>query len=355
MNLLVTGICGFVGTVLTRALIESIENLRIFGADNFTRPGSEFNQNELASLGVKLLRADLRISSDMEMLPPADWVIDAAANPSVLAGVDNKTSSRQLLEHNLWGTVNVLEYCRKYRAGLILLSTSRVYSVKPLAELAVEVHEKAFRPHADRPLPVGLSKEGIKEDFLTTPPVSLYGSSKLASESLAIEYGENFNFPVWVNRCGVLAGAGQFGKSDQGIFSFWLNTHLRRRPLKYIGFGGSGFQVRDCLHPRDLAPLLQRQMAASSNSRQRILNLSGGVANSTSLACLTDWCDARFGRHTVTSDPAPRPFDIPWLVLDCRLACQEWGWKPTTSLEEILVEIAEHAQKHPEWLELTAA
>jgi CDP-paratose 2-epimerase len=68
---------------------------------------------------------DIRNASDINSLPPADWVIDAAANPSVLAGVDGKTSSRQLIEHNLLGTINLLEYCKAHRAGFVLLSTSR--------------------------------------------------------------------------------------------------------------------------------------------------------------------------------------------------------------------------------------
>ncbi len=55
----------------------------------------------------------------------------------------------------------------------------------------------------------------------------MYGSTKLASEIVALEYGEAFGFPVWINRCGVLAGAGQFGTPDQGIFSYWINAHLR--------------------------------------------------------------------------------------------------------------------------------
>ena len=81
-------------------------------------------------------------------LPAADWVIDAAANPSVLAGVDGQTSSRQLVEHNLYGTINLLEYCKAHKAGFILLSTSRVYAIKPLAELKVKAVENAFRPDA---------------------------------------------------------------------------------------------------------------------------------------------------------------------------------------------------------------
>ena len=102
---------------------------------------------------------------------------------------------------------------------------------------------------------VELLNLGISEGFPTTAPLSLYGASKLASETLILEYGECFDSPVWLNRCGVLAGAGQFGKADQGIFSFWIHSFREKNSLKYIGFNGTGNQVRDALHPRELAPM----------------------------------------------------------------------------------------------------
>jgi len=355
MKILITGICGFAGSTLARALLASAENLQITGVDNFIRPGSELNRRELAKLGVKIIHADVRSASDFETLPAAEYVIDAAANPSVLAGVDGKTSSRQLLKHNFWGTVNILEYCKTHRAGLILLSTSRVYSVPPLAALPVEVHQKAFRPKQNEKLPEGISAAGVSEKFSTAPPVSLYGASKLASETVALEYAETFNFPVWINRCGVLAGAGQFGRADQGIFSFWINSHLRRRPLKYIGFDGGGHQVRDCLHPRDLVPVLLAQIKNGGREKSRIQNFSGGAANSMSLAQLTDWCDARFGKYAVQSDANPRPFDIPWMVLDSSLAAKTWDWSPDISLPQVLDEIARHAEQNPDWLEISGS
>jgi CDP-paratose 2-epimerase len=355
MRILITGVCGFAGSTLARALLESAENLQIAGADNFLRPGSELNRRQLAALGVKIIHADVRSATDVETLPAADWVIDAAANPSVLAGVDGRTSSRQLLEHNLWGTVNILEYCKARRAGLILLSTSRVYAVLPLAALPVEIHQRAFRPRSCAKLPDGLTAAGISEKFSTAPPISLYGASKLASEAVALEYAGTFGFPVWINRCGVLAGAGQFGRPDQGIFSFWINAHLRRRPLKFIGFDGQGHQVRDCLHPRDLVPVLLAQMNHHGNDRTHIANFSGGAANSMSLAQLTGWCDARFGKHAVLSDPKPRPFDIPGMVLDSSLAAGQWNWRPGVSLETILDEIARHAGQNPDWLEISGS
>src|SRR5204862_1099219 len=135
------------------ALAMDVSGHSLVGFDNFIRPGSESNRAELKKLGVKLFHGDLRAASDLETLPAVDWVIDAAANASVLAGVDGRTSSRQLVEHNLGGTINVLEFCKAHRAGFILLSTSRVYSIAPLAGLKVEVHDNAFRPASGANLP----------------------------------------------------------------------------------------------------------------------------------------------------------------------------------------------------------
>jgi len=222
----------------------------------------------LRALGVNLSHGDLRAASDLETLPAVDWVIDAAANPSVLAGVDGKTSSRQLVEHNLAGTVNLLEFCKQHRAGFILLSTSRVYSIAPLAALKVEVNAEAFRPSAPESLP-GLTGAGLAENFATAAPVSLYGATKLASEALALEYGESFGLPIFINRCGVLAGAGQFGRPDQGIFTYWINSHLRRRPLKYIGFDGRGHPSARLSSPARPRPSPRQTVRRSEDFRDR--------------------------------------------------------------------------------------
>lgn len=354
MRILITGICGFAGSTLARGLAGAGHG--IIGFDNFIRAGSETNRAGLKRLGVRLFHGDLRLASDIEAIPAVDWVIDAAANPSVLAGVDGRTSSRQLVEHNLSGTINLLEFCKAQRAGFILLSTSRVYSIAPLAALPVEVRDGAFVPAAGATLPNGLTAAGVDESFSTLAPVSLYGASKLASEALALEYGEAFGLPVFLNRCGVLAGAGQFGRIDQGIFAYWIHSWLRRRPLRYIGFGGAGHQVRDCLHPRDLLPVLERQFSAPRiATTDRIANFSGGTASAMSLTQLSDWCAAHLGGHEIGSDPTPRPFDIPWLVLDSSRAARLWNWTPATPATAILEEIAAHARSHPDWLEISAA
>src|SRR5262245_3433599 len=354
-SILITGVCGFVGSTLAQSLLEHIEGLSVCGIDNLMRYGSEMNRAALRRLGVTVFHGDIRNASDLELLPKVDWVIDAAANPSVLAGVNESTTSRQLLEHNLAGMVNVLEYCKTQQAGFVLLSTSRVYSINALMSLPLKVEDNAFRLDHEKVMPRGVSAAGIDPDFSTEPPLSLYGSTKLASETLALEYGHAFGFPVWINRCGVLAGAGQFGTPDQGILSYWLNAHLRRRPMRYIGYGGTGHQLRDAFHPRDLAKLLHAQMSNSRKGGRRIYTVGGGPSNVMSLAQLTTWCNSRFGNHQPEKDERQRKYDVPWVVIDCTQAARDFGWQCSIDLSALLEEIASHAEQHPDWLEVSGS
>ena len=355
MKILITGICGFAGNAIARGLLESMPDCTIYGIDNLVRPGSELNRASLKKIGIQLFHGDLRVASDLDVLPPADWVIDAAANPSVLAGVQGYVSSRQLLEHNLFGTVQILEYCKKHHAGLILLSTSRVYSIHALTSIPLDIENEAFVPDTTTALQPGLSINGIDESFSTHAPLSLYGSSKLASEQLALEYSDAFGFPVWINRCGVMAGAGQFGRPDQGIYSFWIHSYARKKPLTYLGFGGKGYQVRDCLHPSDLVSLLVQQLKSEARRDiERIANVSGGMKSAISLSQLSAWCEARFGLHEIGSSNQDRQYDIPWIVLNPSKTRSLWDWEPIMSLFEIFEEIAEHTEHNPDWLEVSS-
>lgn len=352
MKILITGICGFAGHAMALGLQDALgEGTEICGIDNLSRAGSWLNRSSLAVRGIKVVHGDIRSESDVDACGKIDWVIDAAANPSVLGGVDGRSSSRQLVEHNLGGTINLLEFCKRRGAGFILLSTSRVYNIPQLCGLEFEVSDSAFVPVASQDFPIGLSSDGVSESASTASPISLYGATKVASENLALEYGYTFDLPVFIDRCGVLAGAGQFGRADQGIFSFWLHSWHAKRPLRYIGFDGTGHQVRDCLHPRDLVSLLARQLQAPA---VETVNLGGGIANSRSLAQLSRWCTERWGALEVQADQEPRAFDVPWIAMDASMAKSKWGWQPDVGIDEVLEEIARHAEENPDWLDVAA-
>jgi CDP-paratose 2-epimerase len=363
MRVLITGACGFVGFRVASFLAATHPHWELIGVDNLIRPGSETNRSPLTSLGVRFLHDDLRDRDAVMRWPQADWVIDCAANASVLAGTANHASSQSIMDHNLVGTIHILEYCRQHQAGMLLLSSSRVYSIDAMQAIPLRDAGDRYELDASPPdLPAGLSPRGLTESFSTQAPISLYGATKLASEVLAQEYALAFGFPLWINRCGLLAGAGQFGRPDQGIVTYWLHAYRYRKQLKYIGFGGRGIQVRDCLHPDDLARLIVLQLQRPPAKDQRVVcNVSGGLPSAFSLRELTQWCERRWlppgerSQVALSSDPHPRPFDCPWVVLDAAPAQRMWNWSPERDLDSILNEIAEHAERHAEWLELSQA
>ena len=301
--------------------------------------------------GVRVDHGDIRSASDFETLADCDWIIDAAANPSVTAGVDGRTSSRQVVEHNLHGTTNVLEFARHCGAGVVLLSTSRVYSIAALAALPLGVEDEAFVLDATAALPPGCSAHGLAEDFSTSAPLSLYGATKLASEVLALEYGQAFGFPVVVNRCGVLAGAGQFGVAEQGIFSFWMRLRAAAAAAIYrIRWRRASSSRRAHAErpgrsrtPPDFGTRAQRRCDLERGGRRK---------RAMSLAQLSRFCAREFGPHSIGAAPEPRPFDVPWVVMDHRRVATAFGWQPRATLDAMLSEIVTHHRDHPQWLDL---
>jgi len=350
LKILITGISGFVGSSIARYFKENIANAEVFGIDNFSRRGSEYNIAVLKGLDCKIIHGDIRCKEDIDELPRADWIIDCAAIPTVTTGITSGTLS--LINNNLTGTVFLLEKCRRDNTGFIMLSTSRVYSINELIRIPLIESEDGFEVDEKRNLPVGFSTLGVSESFSTAAPVSLYGSTKLASEILALEYHHTFGFPVRINRCGVIAGPGQFGKIDQGIFSYWIYNWILNKPLSYIGFNGSGYQVRDFFSPEDLGSLIISQLNDPLRKAPVVLNAGGGINSAMSLKQLNQFCSGQFNfKKEITVISANRPFDIPYYVTDNSAAVEFWNWQPQQTKEEGLHKILAWGIKNKSLLE----
>lgn len=338
MRMLVTGGAGFVGGSLARSFLREGHEVVLF--DNLRRRGSELNLAALAAEGARFVHGDVRSPADLDALDGSfDVLIEASAEPSVHAGMNS--SPRYVLDTNLGGALNCLEFARTRCGALVFLSSSRVYSIEALRSLPLQELPTRLDFTSEDPQPVGASADGIAESFGSDGPRSYYGASKLAAELLCQEYGAYGGLRVVVNRCGVIAGPGQFGRSDQGVFTLWVARHYFGRPLKYTGFGGTGLQVRDLLHPDDLTDLIRLQLGAWDRVAGQTFNAGGGRAGSVSMQELTAICREVVGREVpVEPDPATAAVDVPWYITDHSKISNLLGWAPLRRPRQIVEDVA---------------
>lgn len=344
MKILITSGCGFVGSNLAVLFKQYYTDADVYCLDNLSRRGSEINLQKVLASGGHFVHGDVRVKTDFDRIPAVDIVIDAAAEPSVLAGkVPGELEN--LIDTNLNGTINTLYFAKKHQAAIIFLSTSRVYPYDTLAKANLVVSPKRFNLSNDQAVN-GLTKQGIAENYPLEGLRSLYGATKLASEYFIQEFANNFGLPAIINRCGVLSGPFQMGKIDQGVIVLWMAKHFWKGSLSYIGYGALGQQARDVLHVRDLFNLVQWQITNLGLQKGQIFNVGGGIENTVSLSELTDLCASITSNNIVIgSSLENRPGDLPIYVTDNCKITNFSGWKPEISLEVMLNEIFDWLKK----------
>ncbi|MDJ0674193.1 MAG: NAD-dependent epimerase/dehydratase family protein [Calothrix sp. MO_167.B42] len=336
-SIIILGGAGFVGSSLAIGLKTLHPQWKIICFDNLRRRGSELNIPRLKNLGIEFVHGDIRCSSDLEpAIFKVDTIIDCSAEPSVLAGF---TSPQYVLQTNLLGTINALELARQTQASLLFLSTSRVYPIETLKSINLIELPTRFDIAPGQTIP-GISQLGIAENFPLQSYRSLYGTTKLASEMLIEEYRQAYDIQAIVNRCGVITGPWQMGKVDQGVFVLWVAAHYFEKSLSYIGYGGTGKQVRDLLHIDDLLRLINYQLEHFSELDGDVLNVGGGADNSLSLLETTQLCETITGKSIpIKSQETARQGDIPLFITDSSQVMSKTGWKPTITAQQTLQDI----------------
>jgi CDP-paratose 2-epimerase len=348
MRVLVTGGCGFVGASVSLALASRNPEWELIAFDNLRRRGSELNLPRLRQAGVDFIHGDIREPHDLLGVSGIDALVECSAEPAVLAGFE---SPDYVVSTNLVGAYNCLELARRDNAFYVFLSTSRVYPTAILRGLNLVETETRFELGANQNVP-GVSPNGISEDFPLSGPRTLYGATKLAGEFLAVEYAEAFGLRTVVNRCGVIAGPWQMGKVDQGVFTHWVLSHYFSRPLRYIGYGGTGKQVRDLLFVDDLVDLIEEQLLRPEEWDGFSGNVGGGPECSLSLLEATNLCRDFTGNEVpIQGVDEVRPGDVPLFISDCHRLFERTAWRPRHSPPEMLEQITAWVKENHRTLE----
>ncbi|MEN9519814.1 MAG: hypothetical protein RLZZ381_2402 [Cyanobacteriota bacterium] len=343
-RILISGGAGFVGSSLAIGLKQLHPDWQIICLDNLRRRGSELNLSRFKALGIEFLHGDVRSPSDLDTETlKIDTIIDCSAEPSVLAGL---SSPQYVLDTNLVGTINLLELARKNQASLIFLSTSRVYSIEPLSSLNIIEQSTRLELDQEQTIP-GVSWQGITEDFPLNGYRSLYGATKLASELLISEYRQAYGLRAIINRCGVLTGPWQMGKVDQGVIVLWVAAHYFQKSLKYIGYGGTGKQLRDFLHINDLLRLVNYQLSNFDALDGDVLNVGGGRTSNFSLQEMTQICQEITGNKIeIQAVDQARSGDVPIFLTDCDRLKQKTQWQPEIKPEQTFLDIYDWIVTH---------
>jgi len=317
MKILITGGCGFIGSNLAIFLKEKIKNVKITSVDNLSRKGSRLNHKRLSQKKIKNFKSDIGKSNKLTRFPKFDLIIHCAAEPAIEA---SRKKVDEVFNSNLIGTFNVLKKCAKDKSNIIYLSSSRVYAMKNLFKL---------------------KKNGsVREDFNVENSKSIYGFTKLSSELLIKEYSYLHNIKYIINRVALVSGPWQFGKQDQGFVSLWVWRHLNRLKLSYIGFGGTGRQVRDVLHIQDLCELILLQIQKFKKINNKLMNVGGGKRNSLTLLQLTGLSKhVTKNKIKISSVKKTSPYDVPYFVTNTDYVTKLYKWKPKRNLKKIVADL----------------
>ena len=317
MRMLITGGCGFIGSNLAIFLKEKIKNVKITSIDNLSRKGSQLNHKRLSRKGIKNFKINIVDSNKLIKLPKFDLIIHCAAEPAIEV---SRKKIEKVFESNLIGTFNVLQKCAKGKSNIIYLSSSRVYAIENLLNLK----KKGF----------------VNEDFNIENPKSIYGFTKVSSEFLIKEYSYLHKIKYIINRVALVSGPWQFGKQEQGFVSLWVWRHLNRLNLSYIGFGGTGRQVRDVLHIEDLCELVLLQIQKFKKINNKLINVGGGKKNSLNLIQLTKFCkDITNNTIRINSVKKTSPYDVPYYISNINYVKKLYKWKPKRDLKKVITDL----------------
>jgi CDP-paratose 2-epimerase len=331
MKILITGGCGFVGANL--AIYLKKKKFRVSSLDNIVRLGSQYNLKLLKKNKIRNYKVDISDYNKVLQLPKFDLIIDCCAEAAVEI---SKKNIDEVINTNLLGTINILKKCKNDNTKIVFISSSRVY---PIDEINKIIKKKLLRKDVK-------IKKLFNENSKLIGPRTIYGLTKLSSEMFIEEFAYAFNVKYIINRCGVLSGPLQFGKQDQGFVSLWIWKHLSKQKLQYIGYNGTGNQVRDVLHIDDFCRLIEIQINNLKKIYNKTFTVGGSNFSYISLKKLTKLCNEVTGNKlNITKNKKTSIYDIPYFKMNNNKVSKTYKWKPKKNINQIVNDTYEWMKK----------
>ncbi|HEY8206375.1 MAG TPA: NAD-dependent epimerase/dehydratase family protein [Myxococcaceae bacterium] len=330
---LITGGAGFIGTNLAARLCEDGDRVRLL--DNLSGPGSGRNAAWLLEQfggQVEIHHGDVRDRAAVaRALEGAEAVVHLAAQVAVPTSLLDPIADFQV---NALGTLHLLEAlrAREVRPPLLFTSTSKVYGA--LADVALSVNGRRYRP-TDRNLRLHGLSERRPLDFC-----SPNGCSKGAADQYVLDFARTYHLPAAVLRTSCVYGPHQRGNEDQGWVAHFLTRALEGEP---ITLHGDGRQVRDLLFVEDLVEAFLAALGRFDRVAGQAFNVGGGPTNTASLLELLSLIEALEGRAPEVRMDGWRPADPRYYVSDTRRFGGATGWAPR-------VDVPTGVRRLREWL-----
>lgn len=295
MKCLVLGGGGFMGSHLSKALLEQGHAVRIFERPNL-RPVQVLPDGK----DLEWVEGDFLNEEDMiRAVAGCEIIFHLISTTLPKSSNDNPTYD---VETNLVSTLRLLEAARNAGARKVLFSSSggTVY---------------------------GIPKEVPIKESHPTDPVCAYGISKLAIEKYLHLYHALHGLDYCVLRIGNPYGEGQRPAASQGAVAVFLNKALND---EVIEIWGDGTVTRDYLYVGDVTLAFLKAMTYSGE--HRLFNIGAGEGRS--LNQLLSAIESLVGRPVARRYLPARTFDVPTNVLDISRARAFLGWRPETPFAE---------------------
>jgi UDP-glucuronate 4-epimerase len=321
MNILITGVAGFIGYHLAQRLLA--EGQRVYGIDNLNGYYDvSLKKARLSQLtpqsGFTFQYLDLSDRTGMLQLfkeHKFDRVVHLAAQAGVRHSLENPFA---YVDSNLVGFANLLEGCRHSQVEhLVFASSSSVYGANTKVPFAVE-------DNVDR-------------------PISLYAATKKANELMAHSYSHLYNLPITGLRFFTVYGA--WGRPDMAYFKFVLAIAENRA----IDVYNHGKMERDFTYIDDVIEGVVRvtYKPPIGQTPYKIYNL--GNNNPVSLGKFIEIIEKAMGRSAIKNFLPMQPGDVPCTYADIDELIEDVGFKPTTSIEQGIEHFVRWYKDYTNW------